>query len=149
MSEMVFEIFDEIFERVRLHGAVHKKDVEGIVIKPECVLFDYLDIRKTRRPAACDISHLWIDLNAGYLTWCILAQKIRYDPSLAATDVDKRIFRSRIEIRQHDFKSCIRSRLASRRSMGFGKRRRNKDAKFLAADLYILPDILPAGDPVR
>ena len=57
---------DEQLERIRLHRAVHEQHIIVVIIEPESVTFNDLDVIIFCTPILGHGSDFWIDLNAGY-----------------------------------------------------------------------------------
>ena len=69
VRESHLEKIDEQLECVCLHRAVHEQHIVVVIVEPESVAFDDLDIRIFGCPAFRDLGNIRIDLNARYLAF--------------------------------------------------------------------------------
>lgn len=108
VRESHFEKIDEQFERVGLHGAVHEQHCVIVVIEPECVAFDDLDILVSRSPFLRHGSDFRIDLDARDIAVKPAAYQVSDDAPLAATDINERIAARQVKAIEHSVQSEIR-----------------------------------------
>ena len=137
VRESHLEKVDEADEYVSLHRAVHKEHRVIVVIKPESIALDDLDIRVAPGPAARNRDYLRIDLDARNPAAAALADEVSNGSPFSAADVNERIIGCQLEALEHNIKTGIRRGLAACRTNILAKWRRYEYAKFLSADPHV------------